>query len=80
MQYHHAELIDLDLFCEIMDESVIIETVSDRELHLQFLKHPVRGFLTGIQAGSAVLLVRGGYNDLRERVFRVSDDTLPETP
>lgn len=80
MQYHHAELIDLDLFCEIMDESVIIETVRDRELNLQFLKHPVRGFLTGIQAGSAVLLVRGGYNDLRERVFRVSDDTLPETP
>ncbi|WP_419756453.1 hypothetical protein [Brevundimonas sp.] len=69
MQYHHAELIDLDLFCEIMDESVIIETVRDRELNLQFLKHPVRGFLTGIQAGSAVLLVRGGYNDLRERVF-----------
>ena len=69
MQDHHAELIDLDLFCEIMDESVIIETVRDRELNLQFLKHPVRGFLTGIQAGSAVLLVRGGYNDLRERVF-----------
>lgn len=80
MQDRHAELIDLDLFCEIEAEATIIETIRDGELVLVFLKHPVRGFITGIQAGSAVLMVQGGYADLRERAFMVCDDTLPETP
>ncbi|ALJ09072.1 hypothetical protein [Brevundimonas sp. DS20] len=80
MQDHQAELIDLDLFCEIMEESVIIEAIREGELYLHFLKHPVRGFLTGIHAGSAVLMVEGGYADLRERAFMVSDDPMPETP
>ncbi|WP_292046271.1 MULTISPECIES: hypothetical protein [unclassified Brevundimonas] len=80
MQDHHAELIDLDLFCEIEAEATIIETIRDGELFLVFLKHPVRGFLTGVQAGNAVLLVRGGYADLRERAFRLCGDILPETP
>ena len=80
MQDHHAQLIDLDLFCEIEAEATIIETIRDGELFLVFLKHPVRGFLTGIQAGNAVLMVQGGYADLRERAFMVSDDPMPETP
>jgi hypothetical protein len=80
MQDHHAKLIDLDLFCEIEAEATIIETIRDGELFLVFLKHPVRGFLTGIQAGNAVLMVQGGYADLRERAFMVSDDPMPETP
>ncbi|WP_292045581.1 MULTISPECIES: hypothetical protein [unclassified Brevundimonas] len=68
MQDHHAELIDLDLFCEIMDQSVIIEAIREGDLYLHFLKHPLRGVITGVQAGSAVLMVQGGYSDIRERM------------
>lgn len=69
MQDHHAELIDLDLFCELMEESVIIEIVRDCELLIYMMKHPVRSVITGIQAGSAVLLVQGGYADVRRRAL-----------
>lgn len=72
MQNHHAELIDLDEACEIMDESTIIETVQEGELSLLFLCHPERGYLTFIQGGPAVLSVRGGYADRRERAFRTA--------
>lgn len=71
MQDHHAELIDLDAYTDLLEASVIIETTQDGELMLHFFKHPVRGVLTGIQAGSAVLLVQGGYADLRERALRL---------
>jgi hypothetical protein len=54
----------------LADQSVMVEMVQDRELNLHFLKHPERGFLTAIQAGSAVLIVAGQYADLRERPFR----------
>ena len=72
MQDHHAELIDLDAYSDLLETSVIIETIREGELMLHFFKHPVRGVMTGSQAGNAVLLVRGGYADLRERAFRVS--------
>ena len=39
-----AELIDLDHYCELMDQSVMIEIVQDGELNLHFLKHPDRGY------------------------------------
>ncbi|HAV49727.1 MULTISPECIES: hypothetical protein [unclassified Brevundimonas] len=67
-----AELIDLDHYCELMDQSVMIEIVQDGELNLHFLKHPDRGYLTAVQAGNGVLIVSGEYVDLRERVFRVA--------
>ena len=73
MQDHQAELIDLDQACEIMDESMIIETIREGELNLLFLCHPERGNLTIIQGGSSVLAVRGGYADRRERPFRAMD-------
>lgn len=69
---NHAELIDLDLACEIMDQSTIIETINDGELSLLFLCHPERGYLTFIQGGSSVLSVRGGFEDRRERPFRLA--------
>ncbi|WP_374321781.1 hypothetical protein [Brevundimonas sp.] len=69
MQDHHAELIDLDAYTDLLEASVIIETIREGELLIYLFKHPVRGVLTGSQAGSAVLLVQGGYADLRERVF-----------
>lgn len=72
MQDHQAELIDLDAFCDLLDQAVIIEAIREGELYLHFLKHPERGFLTGIQAGSAVLITQGGYVDRRERVFRMA--------
>jgi hypothetical protein len=67
-----AELIDLDHYCELMDQSAMIEIVQDGELNLHFLKHPDRGYLTAVQGGNAVLIVSGEYVDLRERVFRVA--------
>lgn len=67
-----AELIDLDHYCELMDQSAMIEIVQEGELNLHFLKHPDRGYLTAVQAGNAVLIVSGEYVDLRERVFRVA--------
>lgn len=67
-----AELIDLDHYCELMDQSAMIEIVQDGELNLHFLKHPERGYLTAVQAGSAVLVVSGEYADLRERVLRLA--------
>ena len=80
MQDHHAELIDLDEACEIMEQSSIIETIREGELSLLFLSHPERGYLTFMQGGPAVLSIRGGYADRRERAFRLLDDLLPETP
>lgn len=67
MQDHHAELIDLDEACEIMEQSSIIETIREGELNLLFLFHPERGYLTFMQGGPAVLWIRGGYADRRER-------------
>lgn len=71
MQDHHAELIDLDEACEIMEQSKIIETIREGELSLLFLCHPERGYLTFMQGGPAVLSIRGGYADRRERAFRI---------
>ena len=72
MQNHHAELIDLDEACEIMEQSKIIETIREGELNLLFLCHPERGYLTFMQGGPAVLSVRGGYADRRELAFRAA--------
>lgn len=71
MQELHAELIDLDAYTDLLEASVIIETIREAELLIHLFKHPVRGVLTGIQAGSAVLLVQGGYADHRERALRL---------
>ncbi|WP_313011194.1 hypothetical protein [Brevundimonas sp.] len=66
MQDHHAELIDLDAYTDLLEASVIIETTKDGELLVHMFKHPARGILTGIQAGSAVFLFSGSCVDLRE--------------
>lgn len=67
MQDHHAELIDLDLTCEIMEQSAIIETIREGELSLLFLRHPERGYLTFMQGGPAVLAIKGRYADSRQQ-------------
>ena len=51
MQDYHAELIDLDEACEIMEQSSIIETIRAGELSHLFLCQPERGYLTFMQGG-----------------------------
>ena len=71
MTQPQAELIDVDYYCELMDQSVVIEIIQDGELNIHLIKHPEQGVLTAIQGGTAVLLVQGSYIDRRERPFRL---------
>lgn len=66
------ELIDLDFYAEIFEQSVVIEMVQDGELNLHSILHPERGFVTAIQGGNAVLLMQGSYEDRRKRLAPVA--------
>lgn len=65
MQQAQAELIDIDFYCDLLDESDVIEIIQDGELNLHRLIHPRRGFLTAIQGGRYALLVAGDFHDNR---------------
>ena len=60
-----AELIDLDFYCDLLDESHEVEIIQQGELNLHRIIHPRRGFLTAIQGGRFVLLVQGDFHDNR---------------
>lgn len=60
-----AELIDLDFYCHLLDESHEVEVIQQGELNLHRIIHPRRGFLTAIQGGRCVLLVQGDFHDNR---------------
>ena len=62
---NHAELIDLDFYCDLLDESEEVELIQQGELNLHRIIHPRRGFLTAIQGGRFVLLVQGDFRDNR---------------
>jgi hypothetical protein len=62
---HHAELVDLDYATDLLEESLIIETIREGELLLHTFKHPDHGLLNAMQAGRTVLIVEGEFLDLR---------------
>lgn len=62
---NQSELIDLDVYCSLLDESYEVEIIQDGELNLHRIVHPRRGFLTAIQGGRYVLITPGDFRDNR---------------
>lgn len=62
---HAFELVDLDYANDLIDESLLIETLREGGLLVRTFKHPDHGILNAIHTGSAALIVQGDYLDLR---------------
>lgn len=64
MQQRQVELIDVDFYCHLLEQSQRVEIRQEGELNLHKIIHPERGLLTAVQSGRYVLLVTGDYSDV----------------